>query len=59
MGLEKITELRKKSGLSLEELSIKSGVPRSTLSKISAGITKNPNLETVQAVCDAIFLLRS
>lgn len=54
VGLEKITELRKKSGLSLEELSIKSGVPRSTLSKISAGITKNPNLETVQAICDAI-----
>lgn len=54
MGLEKITEFRKKKGLSLEELSAMSGVPIGTLSKISAGITKNPNLDTVKAIAHAL-----
>lgn len=54
MGLEKINEYRKNKGLSLEELSIKSGVPIGTLSKINAGITKNPNLETVKAIALAL-----
>lgn len=54
MGLEKINEYRKKRGLSIEELSEKSGVPIGTLSKINAGITKNPNLETVKAIAYAL-----
>ena len=34
-----------------EQLSVKSGVPLGTLSKILAGITKDPKLETLKALC--------
>lgn len=50
MGLEKINEMRKERGLSLDELSKKSGIPKGTLSKITAGITKNPSVETIKAI---------
>lgn len=56
MGLEKINLFRREKGLSVEELSKLSGVPLGTLSKITAGITKNPNLETVKAIVSALGL---
>ena len=40
MWLDNFNEMRRQSGLSLDELSEKSGVPKGTLSKISAGITE-------------------
>ncbi|MGI6084785.1 MAG: helix-turn-helix domain-containing protein [Acetivibrionales bacterium] len=54
MGLEKINLLRKQKGLSIEELSKLSGVPIGTLSKITAGITTNPTLETVRSIAAAL-----
>jgi len=54
MGLEKINIFRKQKGISVEELSKLSGVPLGTLSKITAGITKNPNLETVRSIAYAL-----
>ncbi len=49
-----INKYRKEQKMSLEDLSQKSGVPIGTLSKISAGITKNPSLDTVQAIARAL-----
>ena len=57
VGLERITYFRKKQNMSIEELSIKSGVPIGTLSKISAGITKEPRLDTVKAIAKALNCL--
>ncbi len=54
MGLNKITEMRKSRGWTIEELSDRSGIPVSTIKKISAGITKRPNIETVKAVVHAM-----
>lgn len=54
MGLERINDLRKAKGITLDALSSLSGVPKSTLSKITSGQTKNPNLETVQAIARAL-----
>ena len=54
MGIEKINELRKLKRLGLDELSKLSGISKSTLSKITSGQTKNPNLETVQAIARAL-----
>ena len=54
MSLDMITVIRKEKGMSIEELSEKSGVPLGTLSKISAGITKDPKLETVKAIARAL-----
>jgi len=50
MGLEKIAELKKKLGITTEELSIRSGVPIGTLNKILNGTTKDPKLETLKAI---------
>lgn len=48
--LEQFNELRTKSGMSLDELSASSGVPKGTLSKITSGVTKNPSIETMKAL---------
>lgn len=54
MGLERITAMRKVSGMTLDELSVRSGVPVSTLKKISAGITKKPSIETIKSIVHAM-----
>lgn len=51
---KKINEMRKQTGLSLDEISERSKVPKGTLSKITAGITKNPSLETVAAIVHSL-----
>ena len=44
MWLDSFNEMRKKSGMSLDELSEKSGVPKGTLSKTSSVVsTKQPH----------------
>lgn len=48
MWRDVFNEMRKKSGMSIDEISAKSGVPKGTLSKITAGITKSPPLETMR-----------
>jgi transcriptional regulator with XRE-family HTH domain len=50
MGLEKIAELKKRMGLTNEELSRLSGVPKGTIDKILSGVTKDPKLETLKAI---------
>ena len=50
MGLERINEIRKQKKMSINQLSELSGVPKGTLSKITAGITTNPNLDTLKAI---------
>lgn len=54
MALEKINEIRKRRHLTIEDLSLKSNVPLSTVKKICAGITTNPNLDTVIAIARAL-----
>ena len=54
MGLEKINEIRKAKNLSIDELCERSGIPKSTISKITAGITTNPTLDTIQAIARAL-----
>ncbi len=54
MWLETFNEMRKKSGMSLDEISEKSGVPKGTLAKITSGITKAPALETMKSLVYAM-----
>ena len=54
MWLEAFNRMRKDSGMSLDELSEKSGVPKGTLSKITSGITKAPSLETMRSLVYAM-----
>ncbi|UZW13235.1 helix-turn-helix transcriptional regulator [Clostridium pasteurianum] len=50
MGLEIVNELKRKKGLTSEQLSKESGVPLGTLNKILNGTTKDPKLETLKAL---------
>lgn len=54
MWLDAFNRMRKESGMSLDELSEKSGVPKGTLSKITSGITKSPSLETMRTLVYAM-----
>ena len=54
MWLETFNNMRQLSGMSLDELSEKSGVPKGTLAKISSGITKTPSLETMRSLVYAM-----
>ena len=51
---EQIALYRRQAGLSIEELARRSGVPLSTVKKISAGITKDPQVETLRAIAYAM-----
>lgn len=50
----RINEIRKEKGISIDELCARSGVPKGTLSKITADITTNPTLDTVRAIAVAL-----
>ena len=50
----RINEIRKERGMSIDDLCALSGVPKGTLSKITAGITTSPTLDTVKAIAKAL-----
>ena len=50
MWLENRNELKKNSGMTIEQIALSSGVPKGTLNKLFAGQTKDPQLSTVSAV---------
>lgn len=56
MEINKIKEYMKKNKITYAELAARSGVPIQTLSKIFAGITPNPRIDTVQAIEKALGL---
>ena len=51
---DRINEIRKEKKISIDELCARSGVPKGTLSKITAGITANPTLDTVRVIAQAL-----
>lgn len=55
MGLGgRINEIRKQKGMSIDDLCERSGIPKGTLSKITAEITTSPTLDTVRAIANAL-----
>ena len=50
MWLDNLNRLKKSSGMTIEQLSIASGVPKGTLNKLFAGQTKDPQLSSVSAL---------
>lgn len=50
----RINEIRKQKGLSIDDLCARSGIPKGTLSKITAGITTSPTLDTVRDIAKAL-----
>lgn len=53
---EILTERRRQIGMSMEELVDRSGVAKGTVSKIMAGITRNPQIESLKAITYALGL---
>ena len=56
MKIDVLNEFKKRHGLTNEDLSKMSGVPKPTIDKITAGTTKRPSLDTVQALARACGL---
>lgn len=54
MGLERLNEIKKAKGLTNEQLAEMSGVPKTTIDKITAGTNTNPKLGTLQSLCRAL-----
>ncbi len=54
MWLDEFIRMKKESGMSLDEISQKSGVPKGTLAKITSGVTKTPALETMRSLVYAM-----
>lgn len=54
MGFERFNQYKKEKGLTNAQLAAISGVPISTIEKISAGQTTNPKLDTVKALARAL-----
>ena len=51
---EFVNNKRKELNMSIDDLAKKSGIPKSTLGKITAGINTNPTLSTAEAICSAL-----
>ena len=49
-----INNRRKQLNMSVDDLVEASGIPKGTLSKITAGINTNPTLSTIEAICKAL-----
>ena len=51
---EIISLYRKDAGMTLDELSERSGVPKGTINKIIGGVTKAPTLDNIKAIAHAL-----
>ena len=56
MSLEKIKIIMKQKGYTAETLAQKCGVPKSTIDKITCGVTPDPRYETVKAIANGLDL---
>ncbi len=54
MNNEFVNKRRKELNMSVDDLVEKSGIPKGTVSKITAGINTNPTLTTIEAICKAL-----
>jgi Predicted transcriptional regulator with an HTH domain len=54
MWVERLNQMKKEEGLTLEEISLKSGISKGTLNKIFAGQTRDPQLSNISAIVHAL-----
>ena len=50
MEAKMLNEIRKKAGMSIDELSKKAQLPKSTVEKVLFGIVQHPRIDTLQAI---------
>lgn len=56
VDIETLKTIKKKKKLTLQEIADRSGIPKRTLEDIFRGYTKNPRLDTLQAIERALGL---
>lgn len=56
MKIETLKQKKKETRITFDELSEKSGIPKRTLENIFHGITKNPRIDTINAIENALGL---
>lgn len=50
MDIEYLKKVKKEKKITLDEISAKSGIPKRTIEDIFRGATKNPRIDTMQAI---------
>lgn len=50
MWLNSLNNMKRKSGKTIEQISIEAGIPKGTLNKIFSGQTKDPQYSTLRAI---------
>ena len=56
ISIEQLKERKKELGITFDELSEKSGIPKTTLTNILCGKTLTPRIDTMQAIENALGL---
>ena len=56
MEVSQLNEKRKQAGLSIDELSKRANLPKSTVEKVLFGVVKYPRIDTMQAIKRALEL---
>lgn len=59
MTIQQIKTYLKANKITYDELSVRSGVPIGTLKHVFSGVTKNPRIDTVQAIERALELKKT
>lgn len=54
MNGKKLYEIRKKSGKTMRQISIESGVTEGQIRNIESGVTRNPRIETLAALAKVL-----
>ncbi len=54
LNKEKLKELKKSKNYTSNDISQKTGIPKSTIEKIFGGFNKNPTIESLQKIANAL-----
>ena len=54
MWIDSLHKMKRKSGKTLEQISIEAGIPKGTLNKIFSGQTKDPQYSTLRAIVNCL-----
>ena len=58
LDIERLKRRKKELGISFDELSIKSGIPKTTLTNIFGGHTAHPRIDTIKAIEQALGIYK-
>lgn len=56
MDIKQLKERKEQLGISYDELSSKTGLPRATVTNVMLGYTKRPRIDTIQTIASALGL---